>query len=365
MSIFLLILKIIGITLLSIIGLILLILALVLFVPIRYTIKGNKPEEGDILAEVKVTWLLHIINVKVRYFKELTYRLRLFIFTLFKSENLKTEKQLLREKKKEERKRKKEERKRIKAQRKAEKLAKKNSKSSGDDVYEIDINEDLIADTTGINDSVIKEDYNRSINNDSAIEYNIKSDDPCLNNQDDDSKIDALDESIDDPMEDSYDELEEKKSIFEKIRFVIEKIIGFIFNIKDKIISLIKKICDIWDNIEYYIEAINDERNKNAFALCKKQIFKVLKSIKPRKIKGNLRYGSDDPYNVGKMMSIYGILFPIIHDKIQVIPEYDEDIIEGDIYIKGKITVFVIIKAGVILFFNKDIRRMLKILKKE
>ena len=59
MSIFLLILKIIGIILLSIISLLLIIIALILFVPIRYRIIANKFEDSDFYAEIKLTWLLH------------------------------------------------------------------------------------------------------------------------------------------------------------------------------------------------------------------------------------------------------------------------------------------------------------------
>ena len=48
MSVFLLVLKIIGIILLSAVGVIVFLAALVLFVPIRYRLYANKPQDGDI-----------------------------------------------------------------------------------------------------------------------------------------------------------------------------------------------------------------------------------------------------------------------------------------------------------------------------
>ena len=74
MSIFLLILKIIGIILLSIISLLLIIIALILFVPIRYRIIANKFEDSDFYAEIKLTWLLHFINILIKYTDDLYYR---------------------------------------------------------------------------------------------------------------------------------------------------------------------------------------------------------------------------------------------------------------------------------------------------
>ena len=66
-----------------------------------------------------------------------------------------------------------------------------------------------------------------------------------------------------------------------------------------------------------------------------------------------------------KMLSIYSVLFPLIHDKIQLVPDYDSEIMEGNLLIKGRVTLFVVIVAGIKIYFNKDVRRMIKIFKHE
>ena len=66
MGTFLLILKIIGITLASIIGLLLLVILLILFVPIRYGGNGEYPYVGNKLPadlHAKITWLLRFVHV--------------------------------------------------------------------------------------------------------------------------------------------------------------------------------------------------------------------------------------------------------------------------------------------------------------
>ena len=66
LAVFLGILKVIGIILLVLLLLVLFILAIVLFVPIRYQGKGLIDETRK-EAQVKVTWLLHALSVRVEY----------------------------------------------------------------------------------------------------------------------------------------------------------------------------------------------------------------------------------------------------------------------------------------------------------
>ena len=86
MSIFLTILKVIGIILLIILLIILAVLLLLLFVPFRYSAGGRK--EGDVLEfSGKVTWLLHAVTVQIGFEPGgagLTKDLRIFGISLFK-----------------------------------------------------------------------------------------------------------------------------------------------------------------------------------------------------------------------------------------------------------------------------------------
>ena len=89
-QILLLILKIIGITILAILGLILLVLALVLFVPVFYKVRIiHNPQETKITGKVSFLW--PAIVVIVQYFKKLSYKVKLFGISLLDSEKLKKE----------------------------------------------------------------------------------------------------------------------------------------------------------------------------------------------------------------------------------------------------------------------------------
>ena len=68
LQLILLILKIIGIVLLCLLGLFLLVLCLVLFVPVRYRIQAEwTTEPENRVVQAKITWLLHSISATFSY----------------------------------------------------------------------------------------------------------------------------------------------------------------------------------------------------------------------------------------------------------------------------------------------------------
>ena len=82
LHIILLILKIIGIVLLCLLGILLLALCSVLFVPVRYRIEITRKEgenQPPVVVRVKITWLLHFLNILIRYPAEVMVRVRIMI----------------------------------------------------------------------------------------------------------------------------------------------------------------------------------------------------------------------------------------------------------------------------------------------
>ena len=308
MSIFLLILKIIGIILLSIISLLLIIIALILFVPIRYRIIANKFEDSDFYAEIKLTWLLHFINILIKYTDDLYYRVRVILIPIKKSDNLKKHKN-----------------------------NSKKTEPDPNDTKSIDEGENI---------------SDKSVNEDISDNEISKDKEEIVSTSD-------LDENDDDNIK-----FDENKGIIYKIRFVLTKFFEFLFNIKEKLNEAYNTVVNIVKDIDYYINALKDERNKKVISLCLSQASSIINNIKPKIFNGNLTIGIDEPYTMGQILSIYGILFPIIHDKITINPVYDKEVIEGDLYIKGRISVFVLIRAAIKIYFNRDYKRMIKIFKK-
>ena len=87
-QVLLLILKIIGIALAVILGLVLFVVLVVLFVPIRYRARIiYKPEHLEVTG--RVSFLFSMLSVTVRYLEKLTYQGRVFGFAFLDSERKK------------------------------------------------------------------------------------------------------------------------------------------------------------------------------------------------------------------------------------------------------------------------------------
>ena len=76
------VLKILGILLAAVLGILLFLMVLVLFVPVRYQADAGLGEETRVSA--KISWLLHVFGVQVRYMEgTLSVKLRLLWFLSF------------------------------------------------------------------------------------------------------------------------------------------------------------------------------------------------------------------------------------------------------------------------------------------
>lgn len=89
LHIILLLLKILGLFVLIVLGLILSVFLLVLLVPVRYQAEGSYYGKGK--GHARLSWLLHILTVTVSYEKDLTITVRLFGFRILKPKKLDTE----------------------------------------------------------------------------------------------------------------------------------------------------------------------------------------------------------------------------------------------------------------------------------
>lgn len=285
-EIILLILKIIGITALSLLGFVLLLIILVLFVPIRYKIESTNEVDGQIEARGVVSFLLHMIHIRIDYKKNLIYYVKIFGVKIYPRKE-------------------------------------RNRKKS-----KTDQNEKIVS----------KEESDLKIKKRDLIE---------------ESKIVAT-------SEEKYanNTVKKEKSKKEK-REANKKKNKFTFS------GLYDKIKETYFSIKKNIDLLTEESTKRAIALCKKELLHILKAIFPRKIKGIVRLGLDNPALTGEIYGGYCALFPIHKGNIVLIPYFEEKNFEYRVKALGRVRIITLIIIAVKVYFNKDIQRLIKIFKKE
>lgn len=145
----------------------------------------------------------------------------------------------------------------------------------------------------------------------------------------------------------------------------VRKLFSAIRNIKYTIRKIYDKINHIIHNIRYYIKILQTESFKRAFMLCREQLLRLMKIVLPRQVSGTFTIGMEDPAATGQILSIYGILYPLIGDSITVIPDFEKPVMEGSFRFKGKITAFTLIRIAAKIYFDKDLKRVICLFKKE
>lgn len=151
---------------------------------------------------------------------------------------------------------------------------------------------------------------------------------------------------------------EEKKSFTERIKYTFQKIC-----------AKIKSLSDMKDRAETFIK---DETHQAAFKKVKKVFFVFLKKWMPKKIKGYVEYGFDDPYYTGKILAWLAIIYPFFGKWVQIVPDFEKTALKGDLYMKGHLRMNHLAAAAIKLAADKNIRstarevlRLIKRQKKE
>jgi hypothetical protein len=314
LHIILTILKILGIVILIILGIALVLLLMVLFIPIRYKAKGQF-EGMDIEARADATWLFSLIHFRAVYTYSKPLHIRFKVLGIPFYDNLREKKV------------------------KKSKASKEPDINFGDKEDKYDTDEDEEDD-----------EYKETVTYAKIDEQQIEYEEPPK--QEKNKKVDEI------PKDNAINKIKIKISgIFNKIAGVIKKI-KFTFT----------RICDnikiVNDCVKYYLKLWNLESTKAAFEQCKRQICKLIKLVCPRKYRINLHLGFGDPAEMGEVLAIWGMLYPLHMGRIDIKPEFETTALDGNFKLKGHICIISVIKVAFILYFDKNIKLLIKRLKR-
>lgn len=333
----LLILKIVGVIILSIFVIILLMSIAVLFVPVRYGLIAKK--RAGFFAKVKVTWLLHMVTATILYQDELTTVIKIFGIPVYKSKKDKS----------------------------------KIVKEAQEDILKESKNIVIEAEENVLKESKhIEKEAEKEVNKESK--YIVKEAQEEVNKDlkhiEKEAEKDTNTESnhIQDNVQmDNKKKFEHSKSIhwsLKKLNFIRRIKVFFL-----KWIGYFKKKCLevklVTTNITYYIDVWNSESFREFRILIKKKLFRIWKMIKPKKFKVWLHVGMGDPADTGGILVWYSMLYPILGQNIEIQPEFEEEVFEFEATATGKITIAVLFIIALKIYFDKNLKKLIVLLKKE
>ncbi|MEY8337219.1 DUF2953 domain-containing protein [Lachnospiraceae bacterium 62-35] len=304
-------LKVIGWIFLAFLGLLLLIIAVLLFVPVRYRIEADKHEE--VKGRAKAFWLFHAFSVTAVYEKKLDLSIRILGFPL---KGKREEGQLTEEE--------------IQDNAFHDMAAEEASDGIGEDKPAPDVHiasledssEDFVYGEQPQREIEEKKDRRKKRQKEKKIQKKIPS-----------------------------------KGLFSRIKEMIRL---FIKKIKNQIRKLLEKWKEVKDKAASLKEFVSDRENQQAFKLLLKQTKALLRHILPRKIRGRLYVGFEDPYTTGQVIAAAGLLCPVYKNSLQIYPSFEEAVLEGQITCRGRIRLYSLAIIAGRLFMNKRLRYLFK-----
>lgn len=129
--------------------------------------------------------------------------------------------------------------------------------------------------------------------------------------------------------------------------------------------ALCDKIRNIRDNTEYYKERLTAKENRLFLQRVKERLLAVLKSIKPKVLTARVVCGTGSPDTTGYLCALYGILYPVLTDKVSFTADFENKILEGSFSAKGKIRVVTLLRHGIGILRDKQLKAFIKEMKRE
>lgn len=313
------------------IGLIFLILLLLLFCPIRYRGKLKK-DRTDSLREIhatgEVSWLLHIISVQAFWEQGVLKTKICFLGIPLEKFRKKKKPRSLSNSEDQNAKN------QTEASRSHEKTSKSEQQNDAAELQMSEPQEDTVEDINEISEKVIMEPI--------SISEEISEDEKKLR-----TKIADLILNI----------VGKIKTAVGKLIRIIHNFLGIPKRILKKIQSLALTIRNFCDKINWWKEFLDHPRTRAALSFLWKNAKKLIYHVLPTRITGKITFGNEDPAVTGMVLAVLGMTIPFHKNKIEVAPLFDdENVLEGEILLKGRIYGIVVLKTAAELYFNKNIK---------
>ena len=364
------ILKVLGIILLSILGLLLIIILLFLFVPFVYKIRA-KYVDKQLEAEGEVSFLFRLLRARAAYKDELSYEAKAAFFTLISSEKAGRDEEDGKEAHKESK----------AADVKTEDTSLKTAEAKeGEGVTSTGITEPEEAEEAKV-ETGRRQEAETQTPKSTIVERELEAeaDSKQVNNQPE--SIKQEDSNIEDGTQEDCKQAvcgqvneenkagkkakskkakkqkskktKKKLNIFAKIEEIKEKIEAKWTAFKETFLSLNNKK-------EAVLKFINAEGTADGIFYLLTQSKILIKMILPKKIKGWLRFGTGDVYTEGQYLTYLCFVYPLYAGKFDIIPEWEEEVIEVDATFSGKIRMFAMLLIGLKLLFSKKVKALLR-----
>lgn len=152
-----------------------------------------------------------------------------------------------------------------------------------------------------------------------------------------------------------------KKPLWDRMK---EKISEWIESCKSfwrKILAMRRNFRGKKEQIESFL---TDASHRRAFCSLKREVRRFLGHVSPKDVKIVGKIGLEDAYMTGQALAVLGMLFPFLGENTVIVPDFENKVLEGSVHIEGKIHNFRMLAILWRLIKDRDVRKIIIDIKK-
>lgn len=169
-----------------------------------------------------------------------------------------------------------------------------------------------------------------------------------------------------------------KKSILERffgrIEYIPEKLLNLASRLLQTAFQLLELPFRLLEKLEQKIQAgrrlkrkwesvkkfFRSKMFREALLHAKKEVLYFLKKAAPKKVTGTVRFGFNDPALTGETLGILGMIYGKLPKDLSVQPDFEQEILWGDVRMKGSFQAVTAAGIALRLFRDQNLRKTIR-----
>ena len=152
-----------------------------------------------------------------------------------------------------------------------------------------------------------------------------------------------------------------KKPLWDRMKEKISERIESCKSFWRKILAMRRNFRGKKEQIESFL---TDASHRRAFCSLKREVRRFLGHVSPKDVKIVGKIGLEDPYMTGQALAVLGMLFPFFGENTVIVPDFENKVLEGSVHIEGKIHNFRMLAILWRLIKDRDVRKIIIDIKK-
>lgn len=105
---------------------------------------------------------------------------------------------------------------------------------------------------------------------------------------------------------------------------------------------------------EKIIEILQDSNTLELWRLIRANLVRLWRHSRPKRIKGRIHFGTGDPCTTGQLLGVIGAGFGALGSGVKVEPDFEEAVLDGYLEVKGRIQVYMLLWVLKDVFWSKE-----------